>query len=361
MCTVLAAFASLIAAATASKPTKGPTDIYDEYAGVAFPSLLELLREHPSGFSKIRDALGVDASPAKFTTTPKPPRLRRPSRFHAEQAQAPAKKLLAALTWPVRWIAQRGASTLHSLEQRDTVSEIRLIGDQAAWAVMEAEQAMQMLEEGRGQRSFSHRRSILKRKIYRQFILASRPLRRLARAYVKALHELPLMTNAWTGATFCFVGDIVSQIFVFRYSHISWRRNAAMVTFGGCYDGGLGYYIAKGYVSMLPEQCKETHLRQGLVCSVIDNFLTTPLLYTPLWFLVTSALEGHPLKENFQMLRLGWLTSCFAGWIVWFPVQTLNFGFVPAHWRVVITCALKTCVLQRLCWVYVVPRVFRLP
>eukprot|EP00747_Dinoflagellata_sp_TGD_P073890 gnl/TRDRNA2_/TRDRNA2_158107_c0_seq4.p2 gnl/TRDRNA2_/TRDRNA2_158107_c0~~gnl/TRDRNA2_/TRDRNA2_158107_c0_seq4.p2 ORF type:complete len:134 (-),score=11.96 gnl/TRDRNA2_/TRDRNA2_158107_c0_seq4:143-544(-) len=107
-----------------------------------------------------------------------------------------------------------------------------------------------------------------------------------------------------------------------------------MTTFGGWYDGPLLFYILKSYAAIAPAACKATPLRQGVFCTILDNFVTTPFFYLPIFFVVTGALEGLNIDQAFARLQTKWWPSLRACWFLYVPAMGLNFGIVPAHFRV---------------------------
>lgn len=163
-------------------------------------------------------------------------------------------------------------------------------------------------------------------------------LRRLAWGYIDALRERPLLTNAVTAETLACVGDIICQKGLEKQEHFDWRRNAAITTWGCFYSGVVCYYIAKFYVLILPAWCKMTPIRQGICCSALSNFLAGPWIHIPIFYIIFNGiLQGGGIIKAWENLEGKWWSQLGSGWSLWVPVGVANYGFVPAHLRVVVT------------------------
>eukprot|EP00747_Dinoflagellata_sp_TGD_P170270 gnl/TRDRNA2_/TRDRNA2_201410_c0_seq1.p1 gnl/TRDRNA2_/TRDRNA2_201410_c0~~gnl/TRDRNA2_/TRDRNA2_201410_c0_seq1.p1 ORF type:complete len:389 (+),score=37.16 gnl/TRDRNA2_/TRDRNA2_201410_c0_seq1:111-1277(+) len=164
----------------------------------------------------------------------------------------------------------------------------------------------------------------------------TRPLQQLSSSYGKALQDQPLLTNMATGATLACLSDVICQKALEKRKHLDWRRIAALTTWGGLYDGGINHFIANSYVDkLLPGWFKLTPIRQGMGCTALDNFVTSPVIYLPSYYLTNGLLQGDNLNATLQRLQDKWWPSLRSCWNMWIPFQVLNFGFVPAHLRVV--------------------------
>eukprot|EP00746_Dinoflagellata_sp_MGD_P146853 gnl/MRDRNA2_/MRDRNA2_79276_c0_seq1.p1 gnl/MRDRNA2_/MRDRNA2_79276_c0~~gnl/MRDRNA2_/MRDRNA2_79276_c0_seq1.p1 ORF type:complete len:196 (+),score=25.17 gnl/MRDRNA2_/MRDRNA2_79276_c0_seq1:90-677(+) len=162
-------------------------------------------------------------------------------------------------------------------------------------------------------------------------------LQQAALRYDKAFLTWPLSTNVATGITLGFVGDIFCQKAVEKQDHINWRRNAALTFFGGFYDGGICYYIYGSYASrILSRWWLQTPARSAVGCTLLDNFVHVPLLYTPSFFMITQMLQGRCFGDALETLQEGLWPATQACWIMWIPLQTINFWFVPSHLRVLV-------------------------
>jgi hypothetical protein len=78
--------------------------------------------------------------------------------------------------------------------------------------------------------------------------------------------------------------------------------------------------VYKSY-SFLPKPFLSTQLRTGLSCSLIDNFVHVPLLYTPAFYALTGLMQGRTMAEATETFNQGYLTSLTSCWMMWVPVQ----------------------------------------
>eukprot|EP00931_Biecheleriopsis_adriatica_P048494 TRINITY_DN28013_c0_g1_i1.p1 TRINITY_DN28013_c0_g1~~TRINITY_DN28013_c0_g1_i1.p1 ORF type:complete len:114 (-),score=10.55 TRINITY_DN28013_c0_g1_i1:290-631(-) len=90
---------------------------------------------------------------------------------------------------------------------------------------------------------------------------------------------------------------------------------------------------------MIPKSLLATPLRTGIGCMFIDQFLHTPFLYIPAFFLTAGLLQGWTFDKSIAVMREGFWMSLLSTWVMWVPLQTMNFSVVPQHYRVLVLCA----------------------
>ena len=190
-----------------------------------------------------------------------------------------------------------------------------------------------------------------------------RSVRGLWAGYRRALDDNPFRTNMLTGGVLAFAGDCVCQTLfpaaaatpLPKSSKVSsaeqapqqlegnsfpasfsWRRAGGMVTFGVLVNGFWCTLVYPLYRRALPAFWLATPLREGVGSCFIDEFLHLPFVYSPAFFYITGLVQGDSLDECTETIREGWLTSLIATWLIWIPLQTLNFGFVPPANRVLV-------------------------
>jgi len=186
-------------------------------------------------------------------------------------------------------------------------------------------------------------------------------LRTLWAKYTRVLQTHPITTNCITGGGLAFLGDGICQTFfpgspeeiltgsapeskgvadstsdACSSSSFDWRRALGMVTFGVYYNGAICTLVYPLYSTWLPKWCLTTAFRQGAGCAFIDEFFHMPLVYTPSFFYTTGLVQGDTVAECTANLKGGWLTAVVMTWVMWIPLQTVNFGYVPPPYRVAV-------------------------
>jgi hypothetical protein len=113
------------------------------------------------------------------------------------------------------------------------------------------------------------------------------------------------------------------------------RRTLAFTTFGCLYQGFVCYWVYNAYPLLLPASIVASNLQMGLAGSLLDNFVHSPLLYTPAFFLSVGLMQGQSWGEACATLRDEFASTMLALWAVWIPIQALTFGLVPPAYRVI--------------------------
>ena len=112
-----------------------------------------------------------------------------------------------------------------------------------------------------------------------------------------------------------------------------------MASFGGMYTGALCHYVYPWYPKLvtrfMPKLFQSSALWIGLGCTVIDNFIHNPIFYIPAFYLYTDTVQGASFDESCRHLRSDWVSVASTCWIVWVPLQTLNFSVVPPSGRII--------------------------
>lgn len=145
-----------------------------------------------------------------------------------------------------------------------------------------------------------------------------------------------LITNACIGGALGFIGDVVCQTVVEGkpVKDIDNKRLLAMSVFGTMYSGGVSTLVYNSYKYMLPRTLSATPFKFGISCSLVDNFVHVPVLYTPAFFVITGLVQGESPPKVMQNLNEGYMESISCCWKMWVPLQLFNFAVLPFHLRV---------------------------
>ena len=151
--------------------------------------------------------------------------------------------------------------------------------------------------------------------------------------YNKFLIKKPIITNLFTGCILGFSGDFICQAIVENKNEYDSKRLFSLTTFSTFYHGLINPIIYNYYSNLLHKNIKISPIKFGITCSIIDNFIHVPFLYTPSFFISTSLLQGNSLESSIFSMKNGLIPSITACWIMWIPLQFINFTFLPNHIR----------------------------
>eukprot|EP00357_Protocruzia_adherens_P030206 CAMPEP_0115039410 /NCGR_PEP_ID=MMETSP0216-20121206/44011_1 /TAXON_ID=223996 /ORGANISM="Protocruzia adherens, Strain Boccale" /LENGTH=165 /DNA_ID=CAMNT_0002420043 /DNA_START=64 /DNA_END=561 /DNA_ORIENTATION=+ len=99
------------------------------------------------------------------------------------------------------------------------------------------------------------------------------------------------------------------------------------------YGLGFGLFAAKWYTAWLPRLIgNRSKSKLRIVCEKVmfDEFIQSPFYY--LSFLPgMTMLSGGSINDAVQKTKKDFFRLLISDWIVWPPIQFLNFWFVPNH------------------------------
>lgn len=112
------------------------------------------------------------------------------------------------------------------------------------------------------------------------------------------------------------------------------RRNLAFIMYGGLYQGCVQTFI---YSALFPAWFPDPSVQTILTQVGIDLFILGPMLCMPTVYTMKALFAGEEgtagIQKYFDHVQTKGIL--FKYWAIWGPVQTLNFGIVPHHLRVV--------------------------
>ena len=162
------------------------------------------------------------------------------------------------------------------------------------------------------------------------------------RTYNKILKTKPIIVNTTVGFILGFTGDIICQTIESSQTQSSQTQSSqtqpsqrllSITAFSGIYHGVVNPLIYKTYYKIIPKKIIKTPLQVGITCSLLDNFVHVPFLYTPSFFLSTSALQNKSIDSGLELMKEKYISSLTACWAMWIPLQIINFAYVPKHMR----------------------------
>ncbi|EOD14505.1 hypothetical protein EMIHUDRAFT_461485 [Emiliania huxleyi CCMP1516] len=154
---------------------------------------------------------------------------------------------------------------------------------------------------------------------------SSAPL--LLTLYDQALTSHPLETRVATAASLAFAGDAVAQWSQSRSYDA--RRGVSFVACETCFRGILQPPILLWVVATFAGRLA-TAKRVA-----VNQFVVSPLVYFPLFWLCTGVIQGLSLGETVSRARAGFRKLYSRSLLYWLPVQCVQFSLVPQRYKVV--------------------------
>ena len=154
--------------------------------------------------------------------------------------------------------------------------------------------------------------------------------------YNKILKTKPIFVNTSVGFILGFTGDIICQTIESPQSSQSSQspqRLLSITSFSGIYHGIVNPLIYKTYYKIIPNKIIKTPLQFGITCSLLDNFVHVPFLYTPSFFISTSLIQNKSIDTGWELMKEKYIPSLTACWALWVPLQIVNFSYIPKHMR----------------------------
>jgi len=174
---------------------------------------------------------------------------------------------------------------------------------------------------------------------------------------VRALLRRPLLTGVVCAGTKGAMADVTSQLVLQQRERLDTKQTVAFGLWNAVYCGGCVYLL---YSVVLPRFWPVTlpggggrhprFVRNVVSLVAFDNFVATPLLCLPTYYLALGALEAR-----WQDLRrpLGLVSSAMRryasefrdvmglSWSMWVPIHLATFSVVPVPLRTHFTAAMS--------------------
>ena len=168
----------------------------------------------------------------------------------------------------------------------------------------------------------------------------------LVSAYSAALLAHPLETKVATAAVLALAGDAIAQ----RSTAAPYdrARAASFVLFDAAYRGGFQHAAFPWII----EHCRGEYLEAAGVtgldpsllaateCTALNQLVVVPVIYYPLFFGVTGAVQGLTVSESLARARANFVSLTLRNWKFWIPAQLAQFAFLGEEWQVPYTCVM---------------------
>jgi len=159
-------------------------------------------------------------------------------------------------------------------------------------------------------------------------------LAELASAYGTALTVSPLRTKAMTAAVIGAAGDALAQRADPAVLSYQAGRGQTFAAFGAVYSGAWQHHL----FSFLQLHCGRSWLPAAVECTLINQCIVVPLLYVPLFFLLSGLTRGLSARAIVSEVRSKALKLLTTNWRFWLPVQIAIFSCIPPQAVVPATC-----------------------
>lgn len=170
--------------------------------------------------------------------------------------------------------------------------------------------------------------------------------------YSSALQAHPLPTKIATAAVLAVVGDGLAQRREGKQYDIA--RAISFVMFDAAYRGGFQHAA----FPFIIEQCKgdfvyataaklgfggpflDQTICAAIECTAFNQLIVVPIIYYPLFFSITGAVQGLTLTQSIQRARANFVDLTLRNWKFWIPAQYIQFAYLGIEWQVPYTCAM---------------------
>ena len=173
-----------------------------------------------------------------------------------------------------------------------------------------------------------------------------------ASIYSSALVTNPLEVKAATAAVLSVTSDAMVQRKE-TPGQYNWGRGASFATFNAAYKGVFLHFSLPAIFAL----CQGNVLRAAVgaagvpVCgdallkalerTIFNQLLVVPIVFFPLFFGVTGAVQGLNSGASWQRMRENYVPMCWSSFKFWFPVQIITFLMLPLKWQASCTQAVS--------------------
>ena len=166
-------------------------------------------------------------------------------------------------------------------------------------------------------------------------------------AYESALVLYPLETKVATAAVLAVAGDAIAQRRGGdKYDAI---RASSFVLFDASYRGGFQHAAFPWIIEhcrgdvlgrLVTSSVVDPALLAAVECTAFNQLLVVPIVYYPLFFGITGAVQGLSLKESLARARAQFVDLTIRNWKFWIPAQLVQFYLLPIDLQVPFTCVM---------------------
>ena len=164
-------------------------------------------------------------------------------------------------------------------------------------------------------------------------------------AYERLLARRPILVKAATGLTLGLSGDAAAQLSERRagadtagngaaQSTYDYRRGAAFGSLGMFWNGPFMHHYFGALERHFPQ--KGGGVRVLLIKTSINQLLMNPIVWLPLFYGWTGLVLGRTVSQSISKAKNEYAESLRATWMIFTPVNIINFYFVPVRHQVLV-------------------------
>lgn len=169
-------------------------------------------------------------------------------------------------------------------------------------------------------------------------------------AYSSALVLYPLETKVATAAVLAVGGDAIAQ----RRGggEYDMSRASSFVLFDAAYRGGFQHAafpwiiehcsgeVLGGLLPSYASSMLDPSFVAAMECTAFNQLLVVPIVYYPLFFSITGAVQGLSASESWRRARSSFVDLTIRNWKFWIPAQLVQFALLPIDLQVPYTCVM---------------------
>jgi len=164
--------------------------------------------------------------------------------------------------------------------------------------------------------------------------------------YQALLATHPLQTNLATAGALALTGDSIAQ--GLSGAQYDAKRAASFVAFDAAYRGGfqtaaLPWIIANcdgTVLRAITPAGVDLSLLAACEATVFNQFLVIPIIYYPLFFAVTGAVQGLDRNASLRRARTSFASLTIRNWKFWVPANLAQFVLLEPQYQVAYTCVM---------------------
>ena len=111
------------------------------------------------------------------------------------------------------------------------------------------------------------------------------------------------------------------------------KRAAAFSSLGCLWNGPFLHAYFGALERGFPQQAG---FRALLWKTAINQLAVNPLIYLPVFYAWTGHILGRTMEETIAKARREYWSSLYATWVIFTPVNLINFAFIPLRYQVVV-------------------------
>lgn len=156
-------------------------------------------------------------------------------------------------------------------------------------------------------------------------------LLRVSKAYDIAYENNPYRTAGGTMAIKAGFCDVFAQKLLDPDCEMDYKRVAKFTIFCVAYVGCFQHAVFNVFYPCL---FPGSGWRVAVKKTMFDNFVHSPFVYLPTYYIYKSVVDKGTIVEGFQVYHSTGLSILRQCWGLWIPAQFIGFAFVPANFRI---------------------------